>query len=510
MSQEKESAQALLRNGPTPGPSLFFLQRPFQKKENFACPPLDIWCYLVYNHIKETEKEEHESMSRMRCAISGIGHRSRTWISEVAKTYSDVAEIIALCDPVPGRCHDMCAAFGLSAEEYSDYDAMLAAARPDLVIVTSPDHVHAGQIVKAFHAGCDVASEKPLCLTPEEGNAILAAERECGKRLFMGFNYRHIPLCTRIREVILNGEIGRPVSMNLSWYLDYKGHGASYFRRWHRLMKNSGGLLITKAAHHFDLANWFFGDYPESVSALCAQNFFGSAGGKMHAARCRECSEGPACEFYSDIADLEKRSNELNYEIGAVRGYDGDRCVFSEDSDIYDTMALLVRYRNGGILSYTLDASVPFEGWNLAINGTKGRLETGITDNKPFPGWQEKFQIVDKKGRTIGGKEARVTSWPSEYTIHVMPHSGLDRLHRVPNLPGGHGGGDYRIFNALFRKAGTADDRIGVFAGALDGMASMMIGWGANRSARTGLPVRLDALDRWLPERPSANPDRPA
>ena len=71
-------------------------------------------------------------MNRVRCAISGIGHRSRTWISEMAKAYSDVAEIIALCDPVPGRCHDMCAAFGLSAEEYSDYDAMLAAAEKAL------------------------------------------------------------------------------------------------------------------------------------------------------------------------------------------------------------------------------------------------------------------------------------------------------------------------------------------------------------------------------------------
>ena len=171
-------------------------------------------------------------------------------------------------------------------------------------------------------------------------------------------------------------------------------------------------------------------------------------------------------------------------------------------------MALLVRYRNGGILSYTLDASVPFEGWSLAINGTEGRLETGITDNKPCPGWQEKFQIVNKAGKTIGGRDARVTSWPAEYSIHVMPHSGMDHLYRVPNLPGGHGGGDYRIFNALFRKNGSANDRIGVFAGALDGMASMLVGWGANRSAQTGLPVRLDALDRWISDPPSGSREK--
>ena len=438
-------------------------------------------------------------MNRTRCAITGIGHRSRTWISEMVKTYSDCVEIIALCDPVPERCRDMKSLFGLHAAVYSSYDKMLDAEKPDMVIIVSPDNVHAEQIVKAFRAGCKVAVEKPLCLTPEEADSILTAEKESGQKLFMGFNYRHIPLCSKIRELILNGEIGRPVSMNLTWYLDYKGHGASYFRRWHRVMKNSGGLLITKAAHHFDLANWFFGDFPESVYAQCMQNFFGRTGGSMEAELCRDCRKGRTCEFYCDISDLEKRSNELNYEIGNVSGYDGDHCVFSNDADIYDTMALLVRYRKGGILSYTLDASVPFEGWNLAVNGTKGRLETGITDNKPYPGWQEKFQIIDAAGNTVGNKGALVTSWPSEYTIHVMPHTGTDRLYRIPNLAEGHGGGDYRIFNALFRQEGLDGDPIGVFAGALDGMASMMVGWGANQSAKTGLPVRLEQLEKWLP-----------
>ncbi len=146
----------------------------------------------------------------------------------------------------------------------------------------------------------------------------------------------------------------------------------------------------------------------------------------------------------------------------------------------------------------SLDASVPFEGWNLAINGTGGRLESGITDNKPFPGWQEHFQMVDPSGRLIGKTGGRITSWPSEYTIHVMPHTGADRLYRVPNLADGHGGGDFRIFDALFRKHGSGNDPARAFADAFDGMASMMVGWGANRSARTGEPVSLDSLEKWM------------
>ncbi len=434
----------------------------------------------------------------LRCAISGIGHRSHSWISALAGSYSDCVKITALCDPVLKRCEDADQGYALNANLYSDYDRMLAEETPELVIITSPDHVHAEQIVKAFRKGCEVASEKPMCLTQEEADAILTAERDSGKKLFMGFNYRHIPLCHKIREILLRGEIGRPVSMNLTWYLDYRGHGASYFRRWHRLMEKSGGLLITKAAHHFDLANWFFNDVPKNVYANCSLNFFGKSGGKMGAKRCRDCAEGSRCGFYYDIADIERLSRELSYKAGYVHGYDGDHCVFSEDADIYDTMALLVRYRNGGLLSYTLDASVPFEGWNLAINGTGGRLESGITDNKPLPGWQEHFQMVDTSGRLIGKMGGRITSWPSEYTIHVMPHTGVDKLYRVPNLADGHGGGDFRIFDALFRNHGSGNDPAGAFADAFDGMASMMIGWGANRSARTGEPVSLDSLEKWM------------
>lgn len=64
-------------------------------------------------------------------------------------------------------------------------------------------------------------------------------------------------------------------------------------------------------------------------------------------------------------------------------------------------MAVMVRYKNGAILNYTLNASVPFEGWNLAINGTKGRFESKITDNKPSPGWQERYQIVGSDGKGV-------------------------------------------------------------------------------------------------------------
>ena len=52
----------------------------------------------------------------------------------------------------------------------------------------------------------------------------------------------------------MDGLVGRPLLVDFSWVLD-TSHGADYFRRWHREKQNSGGLLVHKSTHHFDLVN---------------------------------------------------------------------------------------------------------------------------------------------------------------------------------------------------------------------------------------------------------------
>ena len=180
--------------------------------------------------------------------------------------------------------------------------------------------------------------------------------------------------------------------------------------------------------------------------------------------------------------------------MNTVRDYEGDTCVFSDDIDIYDTMAVMVRYRGVAVLNYTLNASVPYEGWNLAINGTKGRLESKITDNKPSPGWQQRHEIVGPDGKTLRGKGYRITDWPADYSVHIMPHDGDDYEIKLKNIAEGHGGGDFRIFDALFKGTLKDNDPLGLFASAEDGVASMIIGASANKSAETGLPVRVDTF----------------
>ncbi|MBN2641876.1 MAG: Gfo/Idh/MocA family oxidoreductase [Victivallales bacterium] len=433
---------------------------------------------------------------KKRCVVVGVGNRAHCWISGIVNYHPDTNELVGLCDLMPERCEDINEVYKTNAAVYTDYDRMLNELKPDLVVITSPESCHAEHIIKAFAAGCEVACEKPLCVTLDDAHKVLAAEKDYGRKVKMCFNYRHIPLMSKIKEVLLSGEIGSPVSMDLTWYLDYRGHGASYFRRWHRMLKESGGLLVTKACHHFDLANWWMGDVPKWVFAQGRQNFFGPGKNKFSGKRCSSCSHAEECEWYTDVCvkdRTEELSRELGYRVKGVRGYVRDCCPFGEDVDIYDTMGVSVEYRNGGMLNYSLNASVPFEGWNLAINCTNGRLESKITDNKPQPGWQEFFRIVGPDGKVHdGGSGYHISHWPKDYVIHVMPHDKTAYELKLPNIAEGHGGGDMKLYDLVYGRGEPETDPLGILASAIDGARSTAIGAGANVSIKEKRPIDLD------------------
>jgi predicted dehydrogenase len=438
---------------------------------------------------------------KKKCGIVGIGNRAHSWMIGIVELHNQNAELTALCDLNTDRCHDANRYYETNATVYSNYEEMLEKEDLDIVVVTTPESFHADNIARALDAGCDVATEKPLCITGDDAKKILDAEERNGKKIFMAFNYRHIPLASKVKELILADEIGKPVSMDLTWYLDYKGHGASYFRRWHRLLEKSGGLLVTKASHHFDLANWWMGDIPEKVYGNCTQNFFGPGKNPYKGTRCSECEHGEKCEWYTDVCIKDRTkelSEELGYKVRTVRDYIRDYCPFGDEVDIYDTMAVQVKYKNGGLLNYSLNASVPFEGWNLAINGTKGRLETKITDKKPAQGWQKYFKMVGKDGSILNEDGCFVSAWPENYSIFVMPHDKNAYEIDIPNIAEGHGGGDYKVFEAVFGSGIPAEDPLNIFASAINGALSTGIGSAANISSQTGEPVMMsDMLGKW-------------
>lgn len=143
---------------------------------------------------------------------------------------------------------------------------------------------------------------------------------------------------------------------------------------------------------------------------------------------------------------------------------------------------MMVRYKNRAIMTYSLNAYLPWEGLNVVFNGSRGRLE---------------MKLVEKSYVNGGGEQA-LEGALDECDIQVFPMFGEAYRVEVPPLAGGHGGGDQVMLNDLF--GAPADDPLKRAAGFRDGALSIMTGIAANRSLRTEAPVDISTLAITLPE----------
>ncbi|MFE1795576.1 Gfo/Idh/MocA family protein [Streptomyces sp. NPDC059517] len=454
-----------------------------------------------------------DSASRRRCAVVGLGARARLFTQALAGPYADRVDLVGFCDV---NAHRMAVHNGWLTADHpgrepvpayaaEDFDLMLRRERVDLVVVCSVDRTHDDYIVRALDAGCDVVTEKPMTTDADRARRILAARQRSGREVRVAFNYRYNPVHSAVRELIAAGEIGEVGSVHFEWLLDLR-HGADYFRRWHRNKADSGGLMVHKSTHHFDLVNWWLGTEPETVFAQGGLFFYGDeAGGRRGLARPYTRAHGsPAAQgdpFAVHLADSPVLG-ALYLDAEGEDGYHRDQNVFGPGVTIEDDMAVLVRYASGASLTYHLTAYAPWEGYRVAFNGSEGRLELLVEESTwSRPGTRtdagsEGHTGVRAEGASAVLHGADVGDEAGRTELLLRRHWERPREVKVPTGEGGHGGGDVRMLQDLFGPHRTAPDPLGRAADAHDGAKSLVTGLAANESFVTGVPVRVrDLLD---------------
>ena len=403
---------------------------------------------------------------RRKYALVGTGHRGTgMWGKDIFERYSSEIEFVGLCDKNGKRAEAGRKLIGASCPTFTDFDEMLAKTKPEVLMVTTMDSTHHQFITKALAGGIDVITEKPMVTEASQCQAILDAEKKYGRKITVAFNYRYAPKHQKIKELLMSGEIGKVTSVDFSWYLD-TSHGADYFRRWHRLRAGGGSLWVHKATHHFDLMNWWLGADPAEVSAYGALNIYGKSG-TFRGVTCRSCEHKARCPFYWDVTK-DARLTKLYSECEDVDGYSRDGCVFKEDVDIYDTMSAAVKYSNGVSMSYSLNASMPIEGYRVAFNGTKGRLEVRDYERQP---WPEAVQSEMHLIKNFSGKRERID---------------------MPNVAGGHSGGDDRLRELIFKNVEVPEHM--KLPDSRAGAMSCLTGIAARTSIEQVRPIKIKDL----------------
>ncbi|MBB5870306.1 putative dehydrogenase [Allocatelliglobosispora scoriae] len=433
-----------------------------------------------------------------RYAIVGTGARAQMF----ARSLHAYGELVALADINPARVaaqqRRLLADGAPRAAEYhpDQLDVMLAKERVDTLIVCTVDATHDAFIVGGLEAGCAVVTEKPMTTDAAKCRRILDAARRTGGDVTVAFNYRFHPVHEQVRELLASGAIGEVSSVHFEWLLDVR-HGADYFRRWHRDKASSGGLLVHKATHHFDLVNWWLGSTPERVTAEGRLFFYGDSGARHGFARDYARAHG-APDAVGDPFALHLKDNpalaELYLDAEEHDGYHRDVNVFAPGVTIEDDMAVLARYASGATMSYHLTAFAPWEGYRVAVNGSLGRLELDVVESDhvapgvagAVKGHTAALHGVEAAAES-GGVSLRLRRFWQQPTEVVVP--AYDRE--------GHGGADIRMTGVLF---GGHADPLARSATVLDGARSLLTGLAANESIATGrmVPVReLLDLAEW-------------
>ena len=452
------------------------------------------------SEVQASAAPTNRTAAKMKLAMVGTGSRGTSmWGSGLIQRYPDNVEFVGLCDKNPGRAEvSKEIVRSPNARTYSDltnpmaaFEKMVTETKPDLVIVTTVDATHCDYIVRSMELGANVLTEKPMVIDEKQIQRVLDAEKKSGMKTRVGHNARYGPLNSKLWEMLRGGEIGDITSVDLNWYLD-TSHGADYFRRWHRLLECSGSLLLHKASHHFDMLNWLIDSDPESVYATGSLSFYGK-NGPYRAENCRTCQHTRQCPFYWQIerpsmsAEMQSAAGvsemaqqarvspyrQLYLNCEKYDGYLRDGCVFKNDINIFDKTAATIKYANGVQVAYSLTCFSPYEGYRIAFNGTKGRIDVWVQSSNP--------------------------THDIDYSEIVL-YKNFSRRQYIPiqRASGSHGGSDDVLRDQIFIP--STPDPYKQCAGTRDGAMSCLIGIAARNSIFSGQPVKIADLTSLKPQ----------
>ena len=394
----------------------------------------------------------------IKIGIIGVGGRGigfAKYINERKDT-----KVTALCDPNHIRLEVETKKLSGTQKLHSNVEDMLSDEKLDAVIITSPDYTHKANAIAALKKDIFVFIDKPLATTADACISVMKAAKKSKTAVMMGFNLRHNPTLVKVKEIISRGDLGRVFIIENREFYD---GGKTYFARWNRKKKYSGGLWVHKGTHDFDIFNWINQDGKPLRAAAFAQRSalrkeeipFKVEHRKPVGPTCADCN-------YKDICpDFVTRDTELwGKKAQASDKYAKDLCIYTSDADIYDNGVAIVEYDNGVRASHLECFVTSQTDRQYTIIGTKGQLTASLHDRK-----------IEIRPRWV--KDVSTT------TIEI------------PEVKGGHGGAD----------AGILDRFINVIKGEeepssslIDGTFSVAIGEAAERSWREHRMVEISEV----------------
>jgi predicted dehydrogenase len=187
---------------------------------------------------------------RVRIGIIGLGRAGAIHLDAIRLLSG--AHVAAICD-ASDQVRQNASNDGYAV--YADLDEMLANADLEAAIICTPPSDHAATAVRCLQRGLHVLCEKPLALSTGDVLTMLQTANQHRRKLLVASKFRHVPEITRARAIIDSGEIGDPVTFEISFCSSVDMTG-----RWNsQRNKAGGGVIIDNGCHGFDIISFLFG-----------------------------------------------------------------------------------------------------------------------------------------------------------------------------------------------------------------------------------------------------------
>lgn len=203
----------------------------------------------------------------LRIALVGTGAIAHEHVKGIL-AHPDLAQVVAAVHPKLTVAQAFCDQYRI-ARAFASTEAMLEAARPDIIAICSPPATHFPLTLLGLRAGAHVVCEKPLALSLAELDQIAAAEAETGRICASIIQWRCGAAAAHVKKLIEDGEAGKPLLAicQTLWYRDTAYYADEPWRsRW---ATAGGGVAMTLGIHAMDLTLWLMGEW-QSVQAVTA------------------------------------------------------------------------------------------------------------------------------------------------------------------------------------------------------------------------------------------------
>jgi len=187
-----------------------------------------------------------------RFALIGCGNIGRRHAALIAAH----GQLVAVCDIVPGRMKELAEQYDCAA--YASIVDLLAAQHPDIIVICTPNGLHAEQSILALQSGCHVLVEKPMSLRVTDARRMMEAATIANKALYVVKQNRFNPPVLAVKRALDEGRLGKILSIQLNCF--WQRNAAYYHNSWHGSKDMDGGILFTQFSHFIDLLCWMAGD----------------------------------------------------------------------------------------------------------------------------------------------------------------------------------------------------------------------------------------------------------